>query len=48
MIRGPSMVRKDLWVCSRHGSWRFFEVTDTGIADVQMPVEGVSGTARKG
>jgi len=38
MIRGPSMVRKELWVCSRYGRWRFFEVTDTGIAEVLVPV----------
>lgn len=44
MIRGPSTVRKELWVSSRHGSWRFFEVTDTGIAEVLVPVEGLSGT----
>ena len=38
MIRGASNVRKELWVCSRYGRWRFFEVTDTGIAEVLMPV----------
>lgn len=38
MIRGPSIVKKELWVCSRYGRWRFFEVTDTGIAEVLMPV----------
>lgn len=38
MIFGASHVRKELWVRSRYGRWRFFEVTDTGIAEVLVAV----------
>ena len=38
MIRGPANVRKELWVRSRYGRWRFFEVTDTGITEVLVAV----------
>ena len=38
MIMGPANVRKELWVRSRYGRWRFFEVTDTGITEVLVAV----------
>lgn len=38
MIMGPANVRKELWVRSRYGRWRFFEVSDTGITEVMVAV----------
>ncbi len=38
MIFGSPNVRKELWVRSRYGRWRFFEITDTGIAEVLVAV----------
>ena len=34
MIQGPPGTRKELWIRSRYGRWRFFEVTDTGFTEV--------------
>ena len=33
----PSVYR-ELWVCSRYGGWRFFEVRDKDIIELAVPV----------
>ena len=38
MIFGSAHVRKELWIRSRYGRWRFFDVMDTGIAEVLVAV----------
>lgn len=35
----PSVYR-ELWVCSRYGRWRFFEVRDRDLAELAIPVGG--------
>ena len=33
----PSVYR-ELWVCSRYGRWRFFEIRDMDIIELAVPV----------
>jgi len=34
-------VRRELWVCSRYGRWRFFRIMENGIEEKAVP--GVQG-----
>ena len=36
IIIGPPGTRRELWVRSRYGRWRFFDVTDSGITEVMV------------
>lgn len=31
-------VSRELWVCSRHGRWRFFRIMEAGMEEVAVPV----------
>jgi len=33
-------VYRELWVCSRNGRWRFFEVRDRDLVELAIPVGG--------
>jgi hypothetical protein len=37
----PSVCR-ELWICSRRGTWRFFRITATGMEEYPGPITGIS------
>jgi len=35
-------VCRELWICSRRGTWRFFRITETGMEEYPGPVPEIS------
>jgi hypothetical protein len=35
-------VYRELWICSRRGTWRFFRITETGIEEIRGPLPATS------
>lgn len=38
MIPFAPSVRRELWICSRYGRWRFFEILEKGMVELAMPI----------